>query len=231
MATSKPAPKTSGESDDEKPGNEKSGDAKHDAAKSLPTTASSEGPAGQSLLSNRMLGAVFLVYVGMLAVCIAFSFVYFVIVSLESPKFLDEYVRTRSDVPAQMTIALEYDSRTMKTMGVQIAFGFLVGLILSGIGVLLFAAGANGSMQMKGNSNWLPITLSATTPGLAIMVLGGVIIALAVSKDVRRNMAAEMQMGSSFEQSSASPTTKKQPEGSVSTPPHEPKGPPSDQPE
>lgn len=148
-------------------------------------------------MDNRVIGWTFLILIAILGLCIVFAFVYFVVVSMASPSFLNEYVKDRSDIPAQMTVTLEYESRTLKTMGVQIAFGFLVGLVFAAIGVLLFAAGANGALQLKSTGNWLPITLSATTPGLAVLTLGGIIIAMAVSKDVSRDMSAEMNLPSS----------------------------------
>lgn len=151
----------------------------------------------QPFMDNRVIGWTFLVLISVLGLCIVFAFVYFVVVSMASPSFLNEYVKDRSDIPAQMTVTLEYESRTLKTMGVQIAFGFLVGLVFAAIGVLLFAAGANGALRLKSTANWLPITLSATTPGLAVLTLGGIIIAMAVSKDVGRDMSAEMNLPSS----------------------------------
>ena len=71
---------------------------------------------------------------------------------------------------------------------------FLVGLVFSAMGLLLFAAGANGKMQLKSSAKWLPMTLSATAYGLAVLILGGIIISIAVSKDVSRNISAEMNL-------------------------------------
>jgi hypothetical protein len=170
------------------------------------------GDSAQQFLDNRVLGWTFIAFVSLLAACIVFAFVYFIVVSLASPSFLNDYLLNRPDIPAQMTVSLEYDSRTMKTMGVQIAFGFLVGLLFAGFGVLLFAIGANGAMQMKSGAKWLPVTLSASAPGLAVLILGGLIIALAVSKDVRRNMSAEMHLPGSASDSGES-------KQEVSTPP------------
>lgn len=156
----------------------------------------SPGQPGMPFLDNRVIGYSFLVFIGVLGACVVFAFVYFIVVSLESPSFLPEYVKQRSEIPAQLTVTLEYESRTLKTMGVQIAFGFLVGLVFSAIGVLLFAAGANGAMQLESTAAWLPLTVSATAPGLAVLLLGGLIIALAVSKDVSRDLSAEMRLPS-----------------------------------
>ncbi len=172
----------------------------------------SPGQPGMPFLDNRVIGYSFLVFIGVLGACVVFAFVYFIVVSLESPSFLPEYVKQRSEIPAQLTVTLEYESRTLKTMGVQIAFGFLVGLVFSAIGVLLFAAGANGAMQLESNAAWLPVTVSATAPGLAVLLLGGLIIALAVSKDVSRDLSAEMRLPSG----SASSESKKR---VISTPP------------
>lgn len=152
--------------------------------------------ADTTFLGNRTIGWTFLGFVSLLGICVAAAFVYFIIVSMNSPTFLNDYVKSRPDIPAQMTITLEYESRTMKTMGVQVAFGFLAGLVFSGIGVLLFAAGANGALDLKSENKWLPITLTATAPGLAVLALGGIIIAIAVSKDVSRNVFAEMDLSS-----------------------------------
>ena len=154
----------------------------------------SDEPPMTPFLDNRVIGWTFIAFISLLGLCIAFAFVYFVVVAMASPSFLDDYVKDRSDIPAQLTVALEYESRTMKTMGVQIAFGFLVGLVFSAMGMLLFAAGANGTMQLKSSANWLPITLSATACGLAVLILGGIIISIAVSKDVSHNMSAEMNL-------------------------------------
>lgn len=187
---------------------------------SVPTTE----PVPPPFLDNRVIGWAFLAFVLILGLCIVFAFVYFVVVSMASPSFLNDYVKNRPDVPAQLTITLEYESRTMKTMGVQIAFGFLVGLVFAGIGVLLFAAGANGAMQLKSSAQWLPISLSATAPGLAVLVLGGVIIAIAVSKDVSRNMSAEMKLPGAAKDDGEMKRV-------ISTSPHEPKSKPSNEPE
>lgn len=164
-------------------------------------------PAGSSefetgFLSNRALGNTFLVLISILIVCILFAFIYFVVVSMASPSFLNEHLEKSSEIPAQMTVVLEYESRTMKTMGIQLAFGFLVGLVFAAFGLLLFAAGANGSIQMQGSGNWLPMTMSASAPGLAVMILGGIIICIAVSKDVGRDMSAEMNLPNSSKSNS-----------------------------
>jgi hypothetical protein len=154
-----------------------------------------ETSATQPFMDNRVIGWAFLGLIFLLGLCIVFAFIYFIIVSLASPTFLEDYVRTRPDVPAQLALTLEYESRTLKTMGVQIAFGFLVGLVFSAIGVLLFAAGANGTMRLSSTAKWLPLTLTATVPGLAVLLLGGIVIAISVSKDVSRDMTAEMNLG------------------------------------
>ena len=178
----------------------------------------------QPFMDNRVIGWAFLVFIFMLGICIVFAFIYFIVVSMASPSFLEEYVNSRSDLPAQLTVTLEYESRTMKTMGVQIAFGFLVGLVFSAMGLLLFAAGANGAMQLKSSAKWLPITLSATAPGLAVLILGGIIISIAVSKDVSRNMSAEMNLPGGDKGDSGM-------KRSVSTSPHEPNESKRDEPE
>jgi hypothetical protein len=179
-------------------------------------SASREEPQVQPFLDNRVIGWTFLCLLSILVLCIVLAFVYFIVVSMASPSFLNEYVKNRSDIPAQLTVTLEYESRTLKTIGVQIAFGFLVGLVFAAIGVLLFAAGANGTMQLKSSAKWLPVTLSATAPGLAVLVLGGIIIAIAVSKDISRNMLAEMNLP-------VSGRTRGEMKRVVSTGTHEPK--------
>ena len=185
------------------------------------TSSVREASASQPFLDNRVIGWAFLVLIFVLGLCIVFAFVYFIVVSLASPSFLEEYVRTRPDVPAQLAVTLEYESRTMKTMGVQIAFGFLVGLVFSAIGVLLFAAGANGTMRLSSTAKWLPLTLTATVPGLAVLLLGGMIIAISVSKNVSRDMTAEMNLSGSSSQ----------PKRMTSSATHEPEEAPRTEPE
>lgn len=178
----------------------------------------------QVFLDNRVIGWTFLAFVSIMGLSMVLAFIYFVYVSLAPPSFLEDYVKSRSDVPAQMTVTLEYESWTMRTMGVQIAFGFLVGLIFAGIGVLLFAAGANGALRLKGSAHWLPVSVSASAPGLAVLALGGIIIAMSVSKDVRRNMTAEMNLFGQDSGMEKAPTI-------TSTKPHDPGGDPLDEPE
>src|SRR5260370_24034940 len=69
-----------------------------------------------------------------------------VVSTLTQPQpFLQKYLddpATKKDLGAEMAIALEYESMAVRSQGLQLAFGFVVGLVFLAIGLLLFAVGA-----------------------------------------------------------------------------------------
>lgn len=96
---------------------------------------------------------------------------------------------------ADMLVTLEYESMVIRTQGVQVAFGMVLGLVFVATGLLLFATNAIGPLKMRGKQGELGLSLESVAPGTAILIVGGVIISLAITKDVRRVFQASMREG------------------------------------
>jgi len=110
--------------------------------------------------------------------------------------FLQKYTdsqQNNSTLDPGMAITLEYEMMTTRTQGIQVAFGFVTGLVFLAMALLLFAAGAVSAVRLPGMSGNSGLSLSTTAPGLVPTIIGGILIGLAVYKDIRRTCPASME--------------------------------------
>jgi hypothetical protein len=107
-------------------------------------------------------------------------------------KYLD---KTTGGIDGPFLAALEYESFAIRTQGIQIALGFLVGILLGAFGLLLFAIGATDAVELAGSARETKLNLKSTAPGLVVMLMSGAVISFAVTKDVRRKFDATYQQG------------------------------------
>jgi len=132
-------------------------------------------------------------------ICVIVWMALTVVNTLTQPQpFLKSYIEDKENkktLGPEMAITLEYESMAVRSQGVQVAFGFVVGLVFLATGLLLFGVAAVNAVRMVGkteNSQW---TLSTTAPGLVPIVLGSILVGLAVQKDMRRTFSASMDRG------------------------------------
>jgi hypothetical protein len=83
-------------------------------------------------------------------------------------------------------VALEYESMMLRIEGIQAALGFVSGIIFIPSGLVLFAAGIAGGFRFQGKLPSFEFRMVAAAPGLFLILIGGILIGLAVTKDVRR---------------------------------------------
>lgn len=167
---------------------------------------------GANYFSPIYLGCACIVSNGLLAAVIAWASVKVVTTMTQPQPFLENYINTKENqksLKASMAVALEYESMAIRTQGLQVAFGFLAGLILLAVGLLLFAIGAFQSFGLESRFQSWTVNLSSSAPGLAVLLAGAIIIGMAVGKDVRRQFTATHFQ----ETTSADGTTEEQPPG------------------
>src|SRR5262249_6095760 len=92
-------------------------------------------------------------------------------------------------------VALEYESYAIRTQGIQVALGLLVGLFMAGFGMLLFSLGGADNFGLGGEHKEAKISVKSSAPGLVVLMISGVIISFAVAKDVRRSFDASFKEG------------------------------------
>jgi len=90
---------------------------------------------------------------------------------------------------------LEYESYAVRTHGIQVALGFLIGLFMAGFGLLLFAIGATDDFGLSGEHKDGKLTLKSTAPGLIVIGISGLIISFAVTKDFKRSFETSFKQG------------------------------------
>jgi hypothetical protein len=145
--------------------------------------------------SNRILGC-FGIAVGIaLLSAIGVAFMQVVGVLIHPAPFLEKYVATTGNLEAAMAVALEYESMTIRTQGLQVAFGILAGLVFVAAGLLLFSVGAAGTLRVTGTAEATRWSLTTAAPGLAVLILGGLLISLAVGKSVHSSFEASLSQG------------------------------------
>jgi hypothetical protein len=154
-------------------------------------------------VSRRVLGTLFagvlLVFVGL--------FVYFVVnvvgpMTRPSPYFeqltksLQEQPEPRGrldELSVDLAVMLEYASADIRMAGVQIAFALVGGLFFAAVGVLLLTATVSGAIQLGAKAGGGQFTISSTTPGLACLAFGAVIVSFGVMRDVSRPLRSEIK--------------------------------------
>lgn len=145
-------------------------------------------------------------FVGILVILVALIvyFVVAVVVPLSSPspyfkKVTDSFLaKTGAEgqpdpLSVDLAVMLEYASADIRTGGVQVASALFAGLLFAVIGVLLLAAGLSGALNFGAESEKGKVTLSTTTPGIACLLFGAIIISLGILRDVRRPFQGEIK--------------------------------------
>lgn len=97
------------------------------------------------------------------------------------------------------SVALEYANADLRTAGAQIAFALVGGMFFAILGVLLFAAGYVGSMNVEAVSAQTTLKLATAAPGVVALVLGGVIVVFGINKNVSRPTKVTVTHGTSIE--------------------------------
>lgn len=131
------------------------------------------------------------------AMLLLFGFCLYYILPLltQPPGFVDDYLKRASDVDASFLVALQYESYAIRTQGIQIALGFLVGILMGAFGLLLFSIGATDAIDFDGTFKEAKLSLKSTAPGLVVMVVSGIIICFSVTRDVKRTFDATYNQG------------------------------------
>lgn len=158
----------------------------------------------EAFFAKSALGWASVGIVAILLILLAYTLFFVVPLLTQPPNFIDQSVKASlSNVTAienpELYIAylstLEYESFCMRTQGIQISLGFLVGLFLAAFGMMLFAIGATGTVEASAEKNAVAVAIKSTTPGLAVLITSGIIIALAVTKNVQRKFEATYEKG------------------------------------
>jgi membrane protein implicated in regulation of membrane protease activity len=97
------------------------------------------------------------------------------------------------------SVALEYANADLRTAGAQIAFALVGGMFFAILGVLLFAAGYVGSMNLEATSAHTTLKLATAAPGVVALVLGGVIVVFGINKNVSRPTKVTVTHGTAIE--------------------------------
>lgn len=127
-----------------------------------------------------------------------FAYALFAVLPLmtQPPGFVDRYMEKAGSMDASFLSALEYESFVIRTQGIQIALGFIVGLLIAAFGLVLFAVGATDAFGAGMSSHeGIKVNLRSTAPGLIVLLISGAIISFAVTKDVRRKFDASFEEG------------------------------------
>lgn len=96
-------------------------------------------------------------------------------------------------ITARAAIVMEYANADIRISGVQVAFGFIIGMFFVVVGLLLFSAGFSGALDMEAKTAGLNFKLATAAPGLAAVVIGGAITIAAVTKDISRPISAQIE--------------------------------------
>ncbi|MEX1028025.1 MAG: hypothetical protein WD049_08470 [Candidatus Paceibacterota bacterium] len=81
---------------------------------------------------------------------------------------------------ARAAIVMEYANADIRISGVQVAFGFIIGMFFVVVGLLLLSAGFSGALDVEAKTAGLNVKLATAAPGLAAVVIGGAITIAAV---------------------------------------------------
>lgn len=100
----------------------------------------------------------------------------------------------------EAVVGLEHESMMLRVEGIQVAFGFIAGVIFVPAGLVLFAAGVTGGFQFSGKAATTELRLVSSAPGLLLVLIGGILIALATTKDVRRDFNFRSRLGETASQ-------------------------------
>src|SRR5437870_332904 len=130
-----------------------------------PTTAS---PA---LFSRTALGWTCIVMAALLLVL--FGYAVFTVLPLltRPPGFVDRYLEKAGNLEASYVTTLEYESFVIRTQGVQVALGFIVGLLIGAFGLVLFAVGVSDAFTAEGTYKEAKLGLQSAAPGLVILLI------------------------------------------------------------
>ena len=132
------------------------------------------------------------------AMLILFGFALFLILPLltQPPSLAKEFLEKKEPgIDGPFVVALEYESFAIRTQGIQIALGFLVGILMAVFGLLLFAIGATAVFEGEGDVPGAKFSAKSTAPGLVVMVMSGIIIAFSVGKNIPREFEVIYNQG------------------------------------
>src|SRR5262245_2986680 len=98
------------------------------------------------------------------ALLLVFGYALFQVMPLltNPPQFIDQTIRDelrdlapkeRPDLYVAYVATLEYESFVIRTQGIQVALGFLVGLLVAAFGMVLFAIGASDAFEASAEGN------------------------------------------------------------------------------
>ncbi len=110
-------------------------------------------------------------------------------------KEIAQQLERANQLNQQMTVTLQYESMAIRTQGLQIESGMMLGLLFAILGTLLFAFGAVGAFQVSSKTKLGEIMLSSGAPGLALILASVVVVAMALTVDVRRTFVGRLQEG------------------------------------
>lgn len=98
----------------------------------------------------------------------------------------------RESTSVHLAIILEYANADIRAAGIQVAFALIAGLFFATIGILLFAAGAVGQLDISGDASIGKWKITTAAPGLVAIGLGAFIIAIGINKSMSRPLQADV---------------------------------------
>lgn len=87
-------------------------------------------------------------------------------------------------------VALEYESLSTRLVVTQILAGLTIGLCICIIGLMLFGLGVSQPVEAEASGGSWKVTLKNASPGLVVIVVGGILIAFGIARQMTRSFEA-----------------------------------------
>ena len=126
-----------------------------------------------------------------LLIVLGAALAWFVIYSLSKPSELYASL-PKTSATYQLALLAECAKANIELSYVQTTFALLAGYLLVVVGVLIFAAGFVGTLNIEGQTDGTTLSVAASAPGIVAIVLGGAIIYAGVSKQIDSSLFAEI---------------------------------------